>query len=97
MSTSRKIGYFTALYRFFRDPSASLFGKAFVFLTVGYVAWPIDLVPDVLPVIGWLDDLGFTTVALWYLTRVASRYREASVGERPSGASSETVDAPLAR
>jgi uncharacterized membrane protein YkvA (DUF1232 family) len=30
----------------------------------GLVASPVDLIPDVLPVIGWSDDIGYTLVAL---------------------------------
>jgi len=75
------IGYFAALYRFFRDPKASTFGKLFVFFTVAYIVWPLDLIPDVAPVVGWLDDVGVATVALAYLARVASRYRSERTAE----------------
>ncbi|WP_394822561.1 YkvA family protein [Pendulispora albinea] len=71
------IGYLAAIYRFFRDPNASIVGKLFVFLTVAYVVWPIDAIPDVAPILGWLDDLGIATLALAYLGRVAARYRHA--------------------
>ena len=70
-----KIGYVPALLRFFRDPQASLFGKVFVLLTVAYIVWPLDFIPDVAPVLGWLDDLGFASIAIAYLARVTSRYR----------------------
>ena len=30
----------------------------------GLVASPVDLIPDVLPVIGWSDDLGYALLAL---------------------------------
>ena len=30
---------------------------------VAYDLSPIDAVPDALPVLGWLDDIGFTTMA----------------------------------
>jgi len=73
------IGYFAALVRFFRDSKASKLGKLFVVLTVAYIVWPLDFVPDVAPVVGWLDDAGFATVALAYLARVAARYRHESL------------------
>ncbi|WP_394847753.1 DUF1232 domain-containing protein [Pendulispora brunnea] len=73
------IGYFAALYRFFRDPNASKIGKLFVVLTLAYIVWPLDFVPDVAPILGWLDDAGLATVALAYLARVAARYRSESL------------------
>jgi uncharacterized membrane protein YkvA (DUF1232 family) len=36
----------------------------------------VDFIPDVIPIVGWLDDLGLATVAMGYLARVAARYRE---------------------
>lgn len=63
--------------RFFRDREASLPGKIFVVLVALYVVWPADFVPDVLPIVGWLDDLGAATVAFAYLAKVSARYRNA--------------------
>ena len=34
-----------------------------------YLISPVDLVPDYLPVIGWLDDLGVATFVLSYVSR----------------------------
>ncbi len=70
------IGRARALVRYFRDPSASLFGKLFVLAAVVYVVCPIDLIPDV-PIVGWLDDLGVASLAAAWLSRVIGRYREA--------------------
>ncbi|MBI5479649.1 MAG: DUF1232 domain-containing protein [Deltaproteobacteria bacterium] len=70
-----RIGHLRALGRFFRDPQASLAGKIFVALAVAYVVSPIDAIPDVVPVIGWLDDVGIIGAALAYLSRVLDRYR----------------------
>lgn len=48
--------------------------KALLALAVAYLLWPIDLMPDFIPVVGWFDDLGLGTVALWYLSHVAKNY-----------------------
>ncbi|HEY3357625.1 MAG TPA: YkvA family protein [Polyangia bacterium] len=70
-----RLGHLRALGRFFKDPSASLWGKGFVVLAVAYVISPLDLIPDVIPVLGWLDDIGVIAIALGYLGRVLERYR----------------------
>ena len=46
------------LYRFMKDPLADWKPKAAIGLAVLYLIWPIDLVPDLAPIIGWLDDIG---------------------------------------
>ncbi len=48
--------------------------KALLALAVVYLLWPVDLVPDLIPFLGWLDDLGAGALALWYLSRTAQRY-----------------------
>ncbi|AKV04638.1 hypothetical protein AKJ09_11301 [Labilithrix luteola] len=68
------MGRLRALVRYFRDPSASIFGKLFVLLAVVYVVCPVDLIPDV-PIVGWLDDLGVASLAMAFLARTVARYR----------------------
>ena len=46
-----------ALYLAYRDPRIPLHAKLFVALVVGYAFSPIDLIPDSIPVLGYLDDL----------------------------------------
>lgn len=43
--------------RFFLNPKAGFFAKTFMLLAVLYVIMPLDFVPDVAVVIGWIDDL----------------------------------------
>jgi uncharacterized membrane protein YkvA (DUF1232 family) len=73
----------SAIWRFFRDPNGSKLGKFFVLATLVYVIMPIDFVPDLAPVIGWLDDLGLASLAVFYLARVAKQYRAASMLPQP--------------
>lgn len=72
-----KLSWFGALRRYYRDPSASVFGKLVIFLAVIYAIVPIDLIPDV-PVVGWLDDIGVMGLATAWLARVVARYRTAA-------------------
>ncbi len=46
-----------ALYLAYRDPRVPWYAKLFVALVVGYAFSPIDLIPDFIPVLGYLDDL----------------------------------------
>ncbi|MBU1212720.1 MAG: DUF1232 domain-containing protein [Alphaproteobacteria bacterium] len=47
----------TALYLAGRDPRTPWIAKAVAALVVAYALSPIDLIPDFIPVIGYLDDL----------------------------------------
>lgn len=46
-----------ALYLAYRDPRVPLYARVFAAIVVGYAFSPIDLIPDVIPVLGYLDDL----------------------------------------
>jgi uncharacterized membrane protein YkvA (DUF1232 family) len=46
-----------ALYLASRDPRVPWPAKAVAAITVAYALSPIDLIPDFIPVIGYLDDL----------------------------------------
>jgi uncharacterized membrane protein YkvA (DUF1232 family) len=67
----------TALYRFFRDKRASRGSKILLVLGLAYVIWPIDLIPDAAPFIGWLDDIGMASAVLgWVALKVSSHERK---------------------
>jgi uncharacterized membrane protein YkvA (DUF1232 family) len=46
-----------ALYLAYRDPRVPWVARLFAGCVVGYALSPIDLIPDFIPVIGYLDDL----------------------------------------
>jgi uncharacterized membrane protein YkvA (DUF1232 family) len=46
-----------ALYLAYKDPRVPWYARAFAALVVGYAFSPIDLIPDPIPVLGYLDDL----------------------------------------
>jgi uncharacterized membrane protein YkvA (DUF1232 family) len=46
-----------ALYLAYRDPRTPWYAKVFAALVVAYAFSPIDLIPDPIPILGYLDDL----------------------------------------
>jgi uncharacterized membrane protein YkvA (DUF1232 family) len=46
-----------AVYFAARDPRTTWYAKALVLLIVAYSLSPIDLIPDFIPILGYLDDL----------------------------------------
>ena len=54
-----------ALYLAGRDARVPWYAKALALATAAYALSPIDLIPDVIPVIGYLDDLIILPVAIW--------------------------------
>jgi uncharacterized membrane protein YkvA (DUF1232 family) len=63
----------TALWFMLKEPTAPLLPKLLAFALLAYALSPIDLIPDFIPVLGWLDDLillpiGLTLV-VWLVPR----------------------------
>lgn len=48
-----------------RDPRTPWYAKALIFFVVAHTFSPIDLIPDFIPVVGYLDDLLITPVGIW--------------------------------
>jgi len=56
-----------ALYRYMKDPFVKWYRKAIVVAALIYFIVPIDTIPDMTPLFGYLDDLGVITALLKYL------------------------------
>lgn len=79
----KRLGWTTALWRYLRDPEASMLGKLLALFAAVYVVMPVDLIPDV-PLVGWLDDLGVVAlVGAWLTKRVAAYRAPDDVALRP--------------
>ena len=46
-----------ALYLAYGDPRVPWYARAFAVIVVAYAFSPVDLIPDPIPVLGYLDDL----------------------------------------
>jgi uncharacterized membrane protein YkvA (DUF1232 family) len=90
-----------ALYLAYRDPRAPWYAKLFAALVVGYAFSPIDLIPDSIPVLGYLDDLILVPLGVALAVRmipedVLSESRQKAremveKGERPVSRAAATV------
>jgi uncharacterized membrane protein YkvA (DUF1232 family) len=54
-----------ALYLAYRDPRVPWFAKVFAAFVVAHTFSPIDLIPDFIPVLGYLDDLIITPLGIF--------------------------------
>ena len=59
-----------AVYLAARDPRTPWYAKGVVFLTVAYMFSPIDLIPDFVPLLGYLDDLLIVPGGIWLAIRL---------------------------
>ncbi|MBJ7328956.1 MAG: DUF1232 domain-containing protein [Solirubrobacteraceae bacterium] len=59
------------LKRLATDPAVPRRARAALWLLLVYLAMPIDLVPDVIPVIGYADDAILVVLVLRYVARRA--------------------------
>src|SRR5205823_6830792 len=48
-----------------RDPRVPWYAKALAVAVAAYALSPIDLIPDFIPVIGYLDDLVILPLGIW--------------------------------
>lgn len=73
------------LYRASKDPETPWYAKAFIVLVIAYAFSPIDLIPDFIPVIGYLDDLILVPLGIYLGLKmipieVLEKYRRESGG-----------------
>src|SRR3977135_2403591 len=54
-----------AVYLALRDPRVPWHARVLAIAVAGYALSPIDLIPDFIPVIGYLDDLIIVPLGIW--------------------------------
>lgn len=79
-----------ALYHAARDPRTPWYAKLLVAVVVAYAFSPIDLIPDFVPILGYLDDLilvpvGITLAIKLIPGRVMAECREYARETIPNG------------
>ena len=59
-----------ALFLAARDPRTPWYAKATAACVAAYALSPIDLIPDFIPVLGYIDDLLIVPVGIWIAVRL---------------------------
>jgi uncharacterized membrane protein YkvA (DUF1232 family) len=87
-----------ALYLAARDPRTPWYAKALAIFVAGYALSPIDLIPDFVPVLGYVDDvilvpLGIAAAAAMIPSDVMAEHRAAAAlaPERPRSRTATVV------
>ena len=60
----------TALYFAYLDARTPWYAKALILVIVAYALSPIDIIPDFVPVLGYLDDLILLPLGIWFALRL---------------------------
>lgn len=79
-----------AIYFAYKDPRVPWYARILPICVVGYAFSPIDLIPDPIPIIGYLDDLilvplGIALVLKTIHKEVIAEYREQAKAVMPKG------------
>jgi uncharacterized membrane protein YkvA (DUF1232 family) len=53
-----------------RDPRTPWLAKLVAGLTAAYILSPVQLIPNFIPVLGYLDDVLFATFGIWAMVRL---------------------------
>lgn len=75
-----------ALYLAYKDPRVPWYAKVVVAFVVGYALSPIDLIPDFIPILGYLDDLILVPAGIALALRLIPKEVMAECRERASNA-----------
>ncbi|MDF1496688.1 MAG: YkvA family protein [Patescibacteria group bacterium] len=70
--------------------------KAFIVLALLYLFFPVDILPDALPVAGLFDDAGLMALSLWWLSYATKKYNISLLGEGEASKPAELEEKPPA-
>lgn len=69
-------GQLVTLWHAFRHPATPLYLKALMVGVVIYLFSPVDFLPDIIPIVGWIDDALLVAFAVnWIISRLPADVR----------------------
>src|ERR1700720_2735523 len=81
-----------AIYLAARDPRVPWYARVLAIAVAGYALSPIDLIPDFIPVLGYLDDLIIVPLGIWLVVSLIPeqamaeyRAKASEAAQRPHG------------
>ena len=87
-----------AVYLAARSPATPWYVKVLATVVAAYAFSPIDLIPDFIPVIGYLDDLILVPIGIWLVVSLIPeqamaeyRARASEVMQRPHGGKTAAI------
>ena len=78
-----------AIWLAYKDPRVPWYARAFAACVVGYAFSPIDLIPDPIPVLGYLDDLVLIPLGIALALRMIPQEVMAECRQKAEAAMSE--------
>lgn len=60
---------FRLFFRLFKDPRTPIISKVIMILTLIYLISPIDIIPDIIPFAGFIDELIVIPLLFWLALR----------------------------
>jgi uncharacterized membrane protein YkvA (DUF1232 family) len=73
-SKARKLSWTKAYFRFLKSPDESLLLKVAPLVIIGVI--PADLLSNIIPVLGIIDDVGLSGVGIFTILRIVFRVRK---------------------
>jgi uncharacterized membrane protein YkvA (DUF1232 family) len=85
------------LWSAFLAPETPLHLKGLMLLVPLYLLSPIDLVPDFIPILGWLDDLMIVPLLVSWITSMLPKAQQAT-GDKPrAGGAGKVIEGTARR
>ena len=70
---NNSIGFFTRIYVYIRallDRRTPIIPKILGIAIIAYIILPFDLIPDTIPVLGWMDDAAIAALGIFIISKL---------------------------